>query len=251
MEATGVYWMPVWNVLEPSGLQLLLINPEHYKAVRGKKTDLKDGTRIAELLQDGRLEGSHVPPVAIRVLRDLTHYRTTLVQYQSSIANRIPKLLEQGNIKLASVVSDTQGVSAMAMLRALAQGETDVMRMADMAKRQLRKKIPALQIALQGCLLPHHRLLLSEMIEDLDHVGDKITRIEETIEQQMRPFQEAVNRWLTVPGHQTPLGLDPSRRSWSHGRRISFCCRHSELGRGLSRQQSDRRETKEWDHARR
>src|SRR5438876_3004155 len=87
----GVYWMPVWNVLEPYGLQLLLINPEHYKAVRGKKTDLKDVTRIAELLQDGRLEGSYVPPVDIRVLRDLTRYRIKLVQYQSSIANRIQK----------------------------------------------------------------------------------------------------------------------------------------------------------------
>ena len=105
MEATGVYWMPVWNVLEQYGLQLLLINPEHYKAVRGRKTDLKDGTRIAELLQDGRLEGSYVPPVAIRVLRDLTRYRVKLVQYQSALANRIQKLLEQGNIKLASVAN--------------------------------------------------------------------------------------------------------------------------------------------------
>jgi len=200
MEATGVYWMPVWNVLEPYGLQLLLINPEHYKAVRGRKTDLKDGTRIAELLQDGRLEGSYVPPVAIRVLRDLTRYRIKLVQYQAALANRIQKLLEQCNIKLASVASDALGVSAMAMLRALAQGETDPVRMADMARRQLRKKIPQLQLALEGCVLPHHRWLLSEMIEDLDHVGTKITRIEEKIEQQMRPFQEAVNRWLTVPG---------------------------------------------------
>ena len=102
-------------------------------------------------------------------LRDLTRYRTKLVQYQSAIANRIQKLLEQGNIKLASVVSDALGVSAMAMLRALAQGETDAVRMADMAKRQLRKKIPQWQLALEGCLLPHHRWLLREMIEDLDH----------------------------------------------------------------------------------
>lgn len=200
MEATGVYWMPVWNVLEQYGLQLLLINPEHYKAVRGKKTDLKDGTRIAELLQDGRLEGSYVPSVAIRALRDLTRYRTKLVQYQSAIANRIQRLLEQGNIKLASVASDALGVSAMAMLRALAQGETDAARMADMAKKQLRKKIPQLQLALDGCLLSHHRLLLSEMIEDFDHVDAKISRLEAAIEQQMRPFQDAVDRWLTVPG---------------------------------------------------
>jgi transposase len=200
MEATGVYWMPVWNVLERYGLQLLLINPEHYKAVRGKKTDLKDGTRIAELVQDGRLEGSYVPAVAIRVLRDLTRYRTKLVQYQSSLANRIQRLLEQRNIKLAAVASDVLGVSAMAMLRALAEGETDAVRMAEMAKKQLRKKIPQLQLALEGYVLPHHRWLLREMIEDLDHVGDKITRIEETIEQQMRPFQSAVERWVTVPG---------------------------------------------------
>ena len=156
MEATGIYWVPVWNVLEPYGFELLLINPEHYKAVRGKKTDLKDGTRIAELLQDGRLAGSYVPPVAIRVLRDLTRYRTKLVQYQSSIANRIQRLLEQCNIKLASVASDVLGVSGRAMLRALAAGETNPQRMADLAKRQLRKKIPTLQLALEGCLLPHH-----------------------------------------------------------------------------------------------
>jgi len=110
MEATGVYWVPVWNVLDQHGLTLLLINPEHYKAVRGKKTDLKDGERIAELLQDGRLAGSYVPPVATRVLRDLTRYRTKLVQHQSSVACRIQKLLEQCNIKLASVASDVLGV---------------------------------------------------------------------------------------------------------------------------------------------
>jgi transposase len=200
MEATGIYWVPVWNVLEPHGFELLLINPEHYKAVRGKKTDLKDGTRIAELLQDGRLAGSYVPPVAIRVLRDLTRYRTKLVQYQSSIANRIQRLLEQCNIKLASVASDVLGVSGQAMLRALAAGETNPQRMADLAKKQLRKKIPALQLALEGCLLPHHRFLLSDMLEELDHIGSKIARMEQAIEEQMRPYQKAVDAWMTVPG---------------------------------------------------
>jgi len=200
MEATGIDWVPVWNVLEPYGFELLLINPEHYKAVRGKKTDLKDGTRIAELLQDGRLAGSYVPPVAIRVLRDLTRYRTKLVQYQSSIANRIQRLLEQCNVKLASVASDVLGVSGQAMLRALAAGETNPQRMADLAKRQLRKKIPALQLALEGCLLPHHRFLLADMLEELDHIGSKIARLEQAIEEQMRPYQKAVDAWMTVPG---------------------------------------------------
>ena len=200
MEATGIYWVPVWNVLEPYGFELLLINPEHYKAVRGKKTDLKDGERIAELLQDGRLAGSYVPPVAIRVLRDLTRYRTKLVQYQSSIANRIQRLLEQCNVKLASVASDVLGVSGQAMLRALAAGETNPQRMADLAKKQLRKKIPALQLALEGCLLPHHRFLLADMLEELDHIGSKIARLEQAIEEQMRPYQKAVDAWMTVPG---------------------------------------------------
>jgi transposase len=200
MEATGIYWVPVWNVFEQYGFELLLINPEHYKAVRGKKTDLKDGERIAELLQDGRLAGSYVPPVAIRVLRDLTRYRTKLVQYQSSIANRIQRLLEQCNVKLASVASDVLGVSGQAMLRALAAGETNPQRMADLAKKQLRKKIPALQLALEGCLLPHHRFLLSDMLEELDHIGSKIARLEQAIEEQMRPYQKAVDAWMTVPG---------------------------------------------------
>lgn len=200
MEATGIYWVPVWNVLEPQGFELLLINPEHYKAVRGKKTDLKDGERIAELLQDGRLAGSYVPPVAIRVLRDLTRYRTKLVQHQSSIANRIQRLLEQCNVKLASVASDVLGVSGQAMLRALAAGETNPQRMADLAKKQLRKKIPQLQLALEGCLLPHHRFLLTDMLEELDHIGSKITRVEQAIEEQMRPYQKAVDAWMTVPG---------------------------------------------------
>jgi transposase len=200
MEATGIYWVPVWNVLEPHGFELLLINPEHYKAVRGKKTDLKDGERIAELLQDGRLAGSYVPPVAIRVLRDLTRYRTKLVQHQSSIANRIQRLLEQCNIKLASVASDVLGVSALSMLRALAAGETNPGRMADLAKKQLRKKIPQLQLALEGCLLPHHRFLLADMLEELDHIGSKIARMEQAIAEQMRPYQKAVDAWMTVPG---------------------------------------------------
>ena len=200
MEATGVYWMPVWNVLESYGLQLMLINPEHYRAVRGKKTDLKDGERIAELLQDGRLQGSFVPPVQIRLLRDLTRYRAKLIQYQPSVANRIQKLLEQCNIKLASVATNVLGVSAMSMLRALAQGESDPTRLAAMARKQLKRKIPQLQLALDGCLLPHHRFLLTEMLEDLDHLGDKITRLEAEIQNQMLPYQQTLERWLSVPG---------------------------------------------------
>jgi transposase len=200
MEATGVYWVPVWNVLEREGLELVLINPEHYRAVRGKKTDLKDGERIAELLQDGRLEGSYVPRTELRVLRDLTRYRVKLVEHQSSVACRIQKLLEQCNIKLASVATNVLGVSGTAMLHALAQGETNPERLADMAKMQLRKKLAALQLALDGHLLPHHRFLLSEMLEELSHVQSSIARLEAEIELQMKPFQKALQAWMSIPG---------------------------------------------------
>jgi transposase len=200
MEATGVYWVPVWNVLEGQGLQLVLINPEHYKAVRGKKTDLKDGERIAELLQDGRLEGSYVPPPELRVLRDLTRYRIKLVGHQSSIACRIQKLLEQCNIKLGSVASSVLGVSGIAMLHALAQGESNPERLADMAKMQLRRKLPALRLALDGYLLPHQRFLLGEILDELNHSQSKIARLEAEIELQMQPFQRALQAWMSMPG---------------------------------------------------
>ncbi len=200
MEATGVYWVPAWNVLERAGLHLLLINPEHYQAVRGKKTDLKDGERIAELLQDGRLEGSYVPPRELRVLRDLTRYRVKLVEHQSSVACRIQKLLEQCNIKLGSVASNVLGVSGTAMLHALASGETNAEHLANLAQKQLRRKLPALRLALDGCLMPHHRFLLREMLDELSHIETQLARLEAEIEVQMRPFQKALQAWMSIPG---------------------------------------------------
>ncbi len=200
MEATGIYWVPVWNVLERAGFHLLLINPEHYRAVRGKKTDLKDGERIAELLQDGRLEGSFVPSTELRVLRDLTRYRVKLVEHQSAVACRIQKLLEQCNIKLGSVASNVLGVSGTAMLRALAGGETDPQCLANLAKKQLRRKIPALRLALDGCLLPDHRFLLGEMLHELSHIESQLARLEAEIESQMQPFEKALRAWMTIPG---------------------------------------------------
>src|SRR5580698_5516507 len=123
MEATGVYWKPVWNALE-EGFELLLVNPQHLKSIPGKKTDFKDGARIADLLQHGLLKGSFVPPKPIRELRDLTRSRATLTQERSRIANRIQKVLEDCNIKLGSVVSDVLGVSGRQMLDALIAGES-------------------------------------------------------------------------------------------------------------------------------
>jgi transposase len=196
---------------ERVGFQLLLINPEHYRAARGKKTDLKDGERIIELLQDGRLEGSFVPSTELRFLRDLTRYRVKLVEHQSAVACRIQKLLEQCNIKLGSVASNVFDVSGTAMLHALANGETDPQRLADLAKKQLRRKIPALRLALDGCLLPQHRFLLGEMLHELSHIESQLARLEAEIESQMRPFQKALCAWEHTR-YQASRGLDAARR---------------------------------------
>ena len=160
MEATGVYWKPVWNMLE--GFELLLVNPQHLKSIPGKKTDFKDGERIADLLQHGLLRGSFVPPQAIRELRDLTRMRATLAQERSSVINRIEKTLEDPNLKLGVVASDVVGVSGRAMLNAIAKGETDPGKLAEMAKGTLRKKIPQLKLALEGKVTQHHQFLLKQ-----------------------------------------------------------------------------------------
>jgi len=151
-------------------------------------------------LQDGRLEGSYVPCTELRVLRDLTRYRVKLVEHQSAVACRIQKLLEQCNIKLGSVASNVLGVSGTAMLHALAQGESNPERLADMAKMQLRKKLSALRLALDGCLLPHHRFLLGDMLDELSHIQAQIRRLEAEIDAQMQPFQKALQAWMSIPG---------------------------------------------------
>jgi transposase len=144
MESTGVYWKPVWHVLEGS-FALLLVNAQHVKAIPGKKTDRRDSGWLAELLQHGLLKSSFVPPAPIAELRDLTRYRVTLCQECNRIANRIQKVLEDANVKLASVATDPLGASGRAMLKALIAGEADPIKLADLARGLLRRKIPALQ----------------------------------------------------------------------------------------------------------
>src|ERR1700722_11230380 len=144
MEATGVYWRPVWAVLKGQ-FELMLVNPQHIKAIPGRKTDAKDSEWIADLLQHGLLRGSFVPPSEIQDLRDLTRYRTELVQAQNRVANRLQKLLEQCNIKLSSVASD---VSGRLMIGAIIAGEEDPERLAELSQQALRKKIPELRLAL-------------------------------------------------------------------------------------------------------
>jgi transposase len=199
MEATGVYWRPVWSILEGQ-FQLLLVNPQHIKALPGRKTDVKDCEWIADLLQHGLLRGSFVPPTEIHDLRDLTRYRAELTQARNRIANRIQKLLEQANVKLSSVASNTLGVSGRQMIEAIISGEEDPGRLAELAKRRMRSKIPELQSALQGRVRDHHRFLLKEFLEEWNGLGARIVKVEQEIKRHLGPFQETVNLWQTIPG---------------------------------------------------
>jgi transposase len=199
MEATGVYWKPVWNLLEGE-FELLLVNPQHLKSIPGKKTDFKDGERIADLLQHGLLRGSFVPPQSIRELRDLTRMRATLAQERVSVINRIEKTLEDPNLKLGVVATDVVGVSGRAMLEAIVGGETDPDILADLARGALRKKIPQLKLALEGKVTDHHRFMLRQWLDMLDFVDRKIALLEQQIVEKSRPFEVMVHTWMQVPG---------------------------------------------------
>lgn len=198
MESTGVYWKPVYNLLEGE-FELLLANAQHLKRVPGRKTDASDAEWIAELLQHGLLRGSFVPDVEQRDLRDLTRYRTSLVQERSRTVNRVQKVLEGANIKLASVVSNVLGVSARAMLEGLLEGG-DPQALADLARGRLRDKRPQLAQALKGCLREHHRFLVAEHLAHIDYLDEAIARVSEEIEERMRPFEEDIKRLDTIPG---------------------------------------------------
>lgn len=200
MESTGPYWRPVWNVLVDGPAELMLINAEHYRALRGKKTDMKDGERIAEFLRHGLLEGSFVPNPELQALRELTRYRTRLTQQKATASNRIQKVLETANIKLASVASDVLGLSGRLMLKAIAKGESDPEKLANLAKGKLVAKMAELRRALNGRVRDYQRLLLEELLDELEHVEDKISRLDAEIETRMKPYAETVRRWRTIPG---------------------------------------------------
>ena len=199
MESTGVYWKPVFHLLEDR-FQILLVNAQHIKQVPGRKTDVKDCQWIAQLLQLGLLRASFVPPRPIRELRDLTRQRSQLVGERASVSNRIQKVLEDANIKLASVASDVLGVSGRAMIAALIGGETEPDRLADLARRRLRGKIPQLRQALKGRVTEHHRFLLRTLMDHVRHLDDLIERLDQRIEEAMSPLGKAVERLVTIPG---------------------------------------------------
>ncbi len=189
MESTGVYWKPVFNILEGVCEKVLLVNAQHIKNVPGRKTDKVDAAWIATLLQHGLLRGSFIPPVEIRDLRELTRYRSTLVQERAAECNRIQKLLESSNIKLASVASDVLGKSGQAMLQALVAGQDDPEVLAEMARGRLRAKIPQLIEALQGLLRDSQRWLLGEHLRRIADWDEAIARLDERIAEQARPFE--------------------------------------------------------------
>ena len=199
MESTGEYWKPIYNVLEGQ-FELVVANAHHLKTVPGRKTDVKDAEWIAQLLRHGLVKASFVPAQTQRDLRELTRLRSTVVQDRARTLNRLQKVLEQANIKLASVVSDISGVSAQAMLRELASGNTNAEALAQLAKGQLRDKTIQLEQALNGRVRPIHQFMLADGLAQLDSYDARLAHIEQEIERYMTPFEEVLTRLDSIPG---------------------------------------------------
>jgi len=199
MESTGVYWKPVFYVLE-DGFTVLLVNAQHLKHVPGRKSDVIDSAWIAQLLENGLLRGSFVPPTPIRDLRDLTRYRKRQIQERTREVNRLQKVLEEAGLKLTCVLSDIMGMSGRAMLHALAGGTTDPAVIADLARGRLRGKLPALRQALQGRFRPHHAFLLEQILAKIDFLEEVIAACGARIDQLLVPFGAMRARLETIPG---------------------------------------------------
>ena len=202
LEATGVYWKPVWAVLEDE-FELLLVNARHVKQVPGRKTDVSDAAWLCQLLEAGLLRASFVPPKPIRALRNFTRYRKAQIAERQREANRLHKALEDTGIKLDCVASDILGVSGRAMLDALVQGTTDPELLAELARGRLRAKLPALREALEGRFDALHAVLIGAILAHLDFLDEQIERLSEAIEEQLRPFAPAVELLRTIPGVET------------------------------------------------
>jgi transposase len=199
MESTGVYWKPVYYVLEEA-VTCLLVNAAHVSKVPGRKTDVRDCEWLAQLLEHGLLRGSFVPPQAIRELRDLTRYRAVLVQDRTREANRLHKVLTDAGIQLASVASNVLGKSGRAMLTALVEGTTDPAVLADLALGKLRRKLPALREALVGRFRRHHALLVSQLLAHLDYLDEALDVVTTEIEAALVPFAPEAARLDAIPG---------------------------------------------------
>jgi transposase len=199
MEATGVYWKPVWAVLEDR-FACMLVNARHVKQVPGRKTDVLDAQWLCRLLEAGLLRASLVPPKPIRTLRNLTRYRKSNIRDRQREANRLHKMMEDTGIKLDCVASDLLGKSGRAMLDALVLGTTDPNVLADLARGVLRKKIPALREALEGRFDAEHALVVGQILAHIDFLDAAIARLSDAIEQQIAPLAPAVELLCTIPG---------------------------------------------------
>ena len=199
LESTGVYWRPVFNILEDEQRTLLLVNPQHMRAVPGKKTDVRDSEWLADLLRHGLLRASFIPSAPIRAVRELTRYRKTLVQQRTDEANRLQKTLEGANLKLAVVASNVLGVSGRQMLEALLGGEQDPEVLADLARGALRAKLPQLRQALSGRVQPHHLVLIGQILGHIEFLEQAIAQVQAEIERCLPPFEEALELLQTIP----------------------------------------------------
>lgn len=199
LESTGVYWKPVYYMLEDA-VALLLINMQELKRVPGRKTDVRDSEWLAQLLECGLLKASFVPPPPIRELRDLTRYRVQQVRNRAQEVNRLCKVLEDSGLKLTSVLSDVMGASGRAMLTALVEGTTDPAVLAELARGRLRKKLPALRRALEGRFRRHHAFLLEQILAKIDYLDEMIDRIGAELDARLAPFEPLLAALDTIPG---------------------------------------------------
>jgi transposase len=244
MESTGVYWRPVYHILE-SSFEVLLVNAQHVKAVPGRKTDIRDCQWIAQLLEHGLLRASFVPPAPVRELRELTRSRRQLIQEHAREVNRVQKVLETANIKLGDVASDVMGASGRAMLKALVAGERDPEKLASLAQRRLRAKAPQLREALIGRVTPHHAFLLGALLSHVEFLEQQTKLFDERIAEHTRPFTAALDRLDTISGVArrsaeqilAELGDDMSRfPTAAHAASWAGICpgNHESAGRRLS-----------------
>jgi len=200
MESTGVYWKPVYNLLEAAELEPIVVNAQHIKAVPGRKTDVRDAEWIADLLCHGLLRASFIPDRPQRELRELVRYRRSLVEERTREANRLQKVLEGANVKLSSVASDVLGRSGRDMLTAISQGQEDPVELAALARGRLKEKSEQLQRALRGVVGPHQRFLLHEQLSHIEELEARIHRLSAEIETRLTPFEAALQRLQTIPG---------------------------------------------------
>src|SRR5271166_6182646 len=200
MEATGVYWKPVWHILSDGDVTLILANAAHVKNVPGRKTDVADATWLADLLAHGLIRGSFVPDAQTQEQRGLLRTRKQLVRERSSHVQRLQRTLEDANIKLDSAISDVTGLSGRAMIEALIAGETDPATLAGLAHRRIRTSPETLREALRGRVTSHHRFLLALHLKQIDVLDEAVAGIDREVDAHLEPFRTAIAQLKTIPG---------------------------------------------------